>query len=185
MEDIDRAGRFKARISEVGFSNKEGSEAVQWWAKCHAQEFFDEQQQQWVPWSEYDQGITAFLNIIKKDGTPNDSQIKNLIEALGWDGVDFAWLDTVENFSDKIVQITCEYQEYNGKTSLRVAWLNPENFEGVQLKKLDASQVKSLNARYGSMLRAIAPPKQAATAPAPGAAKAPAKAPPPAPAKRY
>lgn len=107
----------------------------------------------WDDWRDYeDQTITGYFYIVKKDGTVNSTQVEILAEALGWDGSPGALLNDPPNVR---CQITTENETYEGKTRLKVKWLNHESYTpGVQ--GASAEEVSSFGTQFGSLLRAAA-----------------------------
>lgn len=170
MAGVDREGRFKAFPIEWGIDSKD-SGAVQLAMKFAISQYLNPETNQWDDWSEFGMEETGFFNLIKKDGNVNDKQVASLIEALGWDGAGFKSLQEGD-WSQKCVQVTVQLERseaYGDK--LRISWINPENWEGFELKKLDSAAIKALDGRLGGKLRAIAPK---AAAPAKPAARPPA-----------
>jgi hypothetical protein len=117
----------------------------------------------------------------KRGERPNEPCLRSLREALGWDGVDLEALQTTD-WSQRVVQITTGFEDYNGEQRLKIRFINGENWEGAQVKPLDAAALRSLNAKWGPRLRSVAP-KGAAKPAAPAARpKPPALVPPKPPA---
>ncbi|MFA7279150.1 MAG: hypothetical protein WC100_03550 [Sterolibacterium sp.] len=166
MAQLETPGKFKAVIIENAVSEskpKEGkpSEGLQWAAKYFIQQYFDEATKQWMDCADQNLVIQGWQAIIKNDGEASDFGINTLKEVLGWDGVDLTYLDG--DLSAIVVQITTAFEaDQKGVSRLKVKWLNPENFEGNSLTKLDPAALKSLNAKIGSKLRALSPPAPAA-----------------------
>lgn len=74
--------------------------------------------------------ITGYFYLEKKDGSLNMNAIKSLREAFGWDGLDPFWLqDNGEVLGQKPVQLNLRNETYEGRTSIRVAFLNPYGAE--------------------------------------------------------
>jgi len=129
------------------------------------------------------ESITAYLNIILKDGSIATRTVEQLKKAVGWDG-DF---ETLESGDWPAFQIVVGTEHYNGEDQLKVKWLNPNNATGGAgfESNVDA---KKLKAQYGAKLRALAggtpAPKTAPATPKPPTPRPAPKAP-PAPAKTY
>jgi hypothetical protein len=119
-------------------------------------EMWDESSQNWVIWAQYGQTIRGFPNIIGRNGEPNVKGIESLIKATGWSG-NVEELVEGTGWKPKPCQITVENQTYEGKTALKVAWINDWNSEGGGgPKTADAGSVKALALKYGAKMRAIA-----------------------------
>jgi hypothetical protein len=110
----------------------------------------------WEDWQQHDLEKTGYFYLAKKDGSANEACIKNLREALGWDGANLEALQN-SDWSQKTVQLTVGFESYNGEQRLKVRFINPENWAGASFKALETSALKSLNAKWGAKLRAVAP----------------------------
>jgi hypothetical protein len=130
---------------------------------------------EWVDWSDYDdQTIEGRFYVVGKDGVPNVPNVERLARCLGWtpDVIDDPPPSTV-------VQIEVKAEEYNGRTTLKVQWLNPSDFVPAAATQSPA-EVKAFKQQFGSQMRAIAaaatkgsgaksaPPPARKPAPAPG-----------------
>lgn len=71
---------------------------------------------------EYPRIIGDFY-VIKNDGNVFDFCWQNLMSVFGWDGVDLESLNNAD-FSKVKCQIVIGPEEYNGKTSMKIKWLN-------------------------------------------------------------
>jgi hypothetical protein len=104
--------------------------------------------------------VTGYFYLEKKDGSLNAITIDSLKAALGWDGRDPFWLQETD-LSQHAVQVKLAFEEYNGKTRLKVQYLNPYGSTGSGgVTKADAPTRKSITNRLGSKLRALAGPSQ-------------------------
>lgn len=132
-------------------------------------------------YSVIDQGfeISWYANLIYNDretGRPIPNKINvDQCRLLGWSGASLADLNDGD-WSAAEVQLSIGLEEYNGKSSMRVQYVNPIDYEP-GFKKSAPQAVQALDAKFGTMLRALAP---AASAKAPAK---PADRPAPAPAK--
>lgn len=100
--------------------------------------------------------ITGYHYLERKDQTLNERTIEDLKAALGWDGVDVATLQNTD-YAEKLVQVVCDFEEYNGQNRLKVKYLNPYGATGGAggVKPAEASEIKSLQGRMGAKLRAM------------------------------
>jgi hypothetical protein len=147
---IDRIGRFRGRpTSGVIKTTKNGF--PQFTVNILATEYFDDSTGEWVDWSEYDQSITAFL--VMFNATKALLNYEQVMKAFNWDGTDLAALQT-DDFGDLQVSFEVEENEYQGKVSLRVNWIDTYDSEprGGNLKSMDAKDLKSLNAQYSQFM---------------------------------
>jgi len=108
---------------------------------------------QWDDWTNYEeQTITGYFYIIKKDGTVNQAVVKNLAAAIGWDGSAGALLSPPP---DVHCQITTRNEVYEGKTRLKVQWINHRSYSP-GLSSASPEDVNKISTRFGSLLRAAA-----------------------------
>lgn len=101
------------------------------------------------------QEITAYQFLEKKNGSVNEYAMDSLMESFGWDGTDPFWFeDNLEELPQ--VQITLDYEKYQGQDRLRVKWINPFDYEGPGVQRADTDDRRALMDRIGSQLRAYA-----------------------------
>ena len=177
---LDREGVFQAVPINWGIQKTESSQSV-----ALVIEFGITAQMEdgdWTDWSGYeDHSVTGYFYIIKKDGGINTTQVDALAKALGWDGS----LRNIEAGPPHVIcQITAAFEEYNGKTRLKVQWINHKDYTPGP-KTAPPGVVADLESQFGSRLRAAAAAAKKdapATKPAPPPAPSPGLVPPPAPA---
>jgi len=168
---VDETGPNNLATCIISFRLYEELQASGEWADCSGENF----------------DVTAYFYLEKKDGALNTVTLESLKAALGWDGRDVFWLQEAD-LSQHPVQVKLAFEEYNGKTRLRVQYLNPYGSTGGGgVTKADGAAQTAIRNRLGSKLRAMAGPAQPAQAksappklpPAkPKAPPAPAQAPP-------
>lgn len=167
MHQLDREGVFKALPMSWGLQASEQSQSVALVVTFKITAQFDGGS--WLDWTQFeDHEITGWFYIVKRDGQVNAATVENLVKSIGWTGS----LDLKAGPPEITCQITTAFEEYNGKSSLKVKWLNPEDFTPGP-KTADDATVKNLQARYGAQLRA------AAASAAPKATATPKASPPP------
>ena len=119
---------------------------------------------EWEDCSDANFEVTGYFYLEKKDGSLNTITIDALKSALGWDGRDPFWLQDTD-LSQHAVQLKLAFEEYNGKTRLKVQYLNPYGSTGSGgVTKAEGAAKTAIRNRLGSKLRAIAGPAQPATA---------------------
>lgn len=165
---LDRPGIFKARPFGWFVRTFEGSQAV-----AISIEFIISAQlndSEWEDWSGYEEhSIIGDFFIVKKDGTININMVERLIESIGWD----ADLQSIQSDPPGVtVQITVGEEKYQGRTRLKVQWLNPADYSP-RPQAAPPDQIQQLQSRFGSLLRAAA--GGAAKGNGGSAARAPAK----------
>jgi hypothetical protein len=151
-------GRFKAAILEHGVSETGPNHLATF--ICRFQLIQELGNGQWRPVDE-DLDITGYFYLEKRDGSINTSVIDSLKSAFGWDGRDPLWLqDTDFVGSGLIVQVKLAFEQYQGKTRLKVQYVDAENSTGGpgNVPRADDSTRRSLANRLGAKLRANAAP---------------------------
>lgn len=176
---LEQEGTFRAVATAWSLGKpKEGSQAVPVVIDFTVTAKLDDDgdSRVWTDWSGYeDQTIEGRFYVVGKDGAPNAANVERLARCLGWtpDALDSAPPGTV-------VQIEVKADEYNGRTTLKVQWLNPADYVPTAPTQSPA-EVRAFKARFGSQMRAIAaaavkdsgakagaPPPARKPAPAPG-----------------
>ena len=169
MSQIGTEATFRGNIVEHAVG-KSKSLLPQFVTKLVATEAWDDEAQDWVDWTPYDENeITGYFILYSKknEATLNATQV---MLATGWDGQSFAVLDGCD-LSDVVVQFRVENHTYNDKTSLQVTWIDAfDATPGTAIKKLDANDIMALDAQYAKFK-----PKAAKVVAKPNKAVAPAK----------
>jgi hypothetical protein len=173
---LEHEGVFKATPTAWGLQDSQNTQSVALVVTFKILEQFADGG--WQDWREYeDHEITGWFYIVKKDGGVNTATVENLVKSIGWDGN----LDLSAGPQDITCQITTANEEYNGKTTLKVQWLNPGDYTP-GIKTVDPAKASDLQRRYGSQMRAAAAaakPKHTATTKATPPPPRPAPAPTP------
>ncbi len=99
--------------------------------------------------------VNGFQCIIGKTGIPNEIGIKALREAWPlWDGADPFWFQDIKNLAGVKVSIVLDFEEYDGKTRLKVKYINnPDRPQSGLPKSMDRA---SFMQRHGARMRAAA-----------------------------
>lgn len=110
--------------------------------------------------------IVGYFYPINKEGKASAHAVKTIKDAFGWSGVSLRELND-NDWSSVEVQLTLEFEEYQGNQKLKVKWLNPRDYAGGNgVAKGDAALVKSFDDRFGAQLRAMNGNGAATTPPA-------------------
>jgi len=128
----------------------------------------------WVDWSAYNESLTGYLVLFTDKGPLLNYE--QLQKALGWDGSSFEALAT-SDWSTVSILFRVEENEYNGKVSMQVKWVDRHDADPVrQLRTLDAAALKGLDGKFAGRLtgRKKEAPARVAAVPAATPAK-PAK----------
>lgn len=153
MGQIDRTGSFRGYAIDSGMGQTKNG-FPQWIASLQAVEYYDEETEQWVDWSQYDVNeITGYFCLFGGDGNPTLTA-KQLQKALGWSGESFQAL--CADYSTTLIQWRVEERTYKDNTSLQVTWVDHADAEpGRTIQKLDNDDVKKLDAKYAAALKKL------------------------------
>ncbi|MFW6062021.1 MAG: hypothetical protein ACOC93_04355, partial [Planctomycetota bacterium] len=119
----NREGLYHARPVEIGIDETGPSKL----ATCLIRFRLTEELQpdgEWADCSHEGFEITGYFYLERKDGSLNAMAVEALKAALGWDGRDVFWLQETD-LSSHPVQVRLAFEEYGGKTRLKVQYLNP------------------------------------------------------------
>jgi len=145
---VDETGPNKLTTCIIKFKLYQELHASGEWADCAADNF----------------EITAYFYLERKDGALNTITIDALKASLGWDGRDPFWLQETD-LSQHAVQLKLAFEEYGGKTRMKVQYLNPFGSTGTGgVTKAEGAAKIAIRNRLGSKLRAQAGPAQSAPA---------------------
>lgn len=152
MSQITKTGTFRGVVLDAGMATTKNG-FPQWVAQLEATEYYDEETKQWVNWTPYEEKyITAYAILFGGEGKPLLSYVQ-LQKALGWSGISFSELATMDYTQVKI-QWRVETNLYEGNTTLQVRWIDVYDAEpGRTIQKLDPDKVKELDAKYANALR--------------------------------
>ena len=176
MGPIDRVGTFRGVPAEwtVSQTKKEYPQFVvrivateKWIESAEEMEAFGLTEAGWIPWSEYEQDITAYLVLFNNSGPIfNYEQVQ---VALGWDGASFSGLTEMDHLKTTVL-FRVEENTWNDKTSLQVAWIDKQDAPIERtLRALDPEKLKDMDSRFAGLMTA----KKAAPASKPGKPAAP------------
>jgi len=168
----NREGRFRARVADRGVNATGPNKLCTVILRFQLVEEY--RNGEWHDVTGEDLEIAGYFYVERKDGGLNDFIIDTLKQAFGWPGLDPFWFEDEADLA--AVQITLDWDEYEGKKRLRVRYLNPHDAEpSAGVSHADANGRRALTARLGCKLRAYS---GGAPAPAPkptGAPKPPPK----------
>lgn len=165
----NREGRFKANILEHGVAETGSSKLATFICRFGLLE--ELVNNEWVAFGPEDMGleIIGYFYLEKRDGSINTVTIDQLKAAFGWDGRDPLWLQDAD-LGRLVVQVKLEFELFEGKTRLKVRYVDAEDAAPAGVQKADEATRQSLGTRLGSKLRALAGGTPAASpTPAPAA----------------
>jgi len=157
-QELTSEGTFRGRIIQYGLQEasdvKSASLGIA--IKVEIDEAYDFGAAAWIDWREHQCQCYGYVNLVKKDGTPNDVSAANLSKCTGWNGslADVA----IGDWKPEAIQFSTKADTYKDKTSYKVDFINPYDSTpgGTGIKSVDESKAKALQARYGSSFKAIA-----------------------------
>ena len=170
---VDRIGTFRFnKVAEYGVSLTSKSKMPQFNVRLKLSEFYDEEENVWVDWSEYDVEQVAYFTLFGKNSKTgvvgpilNHAQI---MKVFNWEGKSFQILAN-DDYSKIKGQIRIEDNdpEYAAKNPFQVSWIDVFDADPVrQLRKLETKELKDLDAQFSQALQSSG--KAAAPAAAPG-----------------
>lgn len=173
---VDRAGTFRfSEVVEYGVGVTSKSKMPTFNVRLKLSEFYDEEENVWVDWSEYDVEQVAYFTLFGKNSKTgvigpilNHAQI---MKVFNWEGKSFQILAN-DDFSKIKGQIRIEDNdpEYAVKNPFQVSWIDVFDADPVrQLRKLETKELKDLDAQFAQALQSSG--KAAAPAAAPGKKK--------------
>jgi hypothetical protein len=163
---LDRAGIFKARPFDWSVQPSASTKSVAISIGLLIEAQYEDGE--WVSWAEYEPHQTrGWWYVIGKNGQINLNAVEQLAKSLGWNGDLKAITGDAPNV---VVQVSVKANEYEGKTTYKAGWMNPEDYVPESSGASD-EDVSKLSVQFGSLLRAAA----ASAKKAAPAAKAPAK----------
>lgn len=151
---IDRSGTARGRILHYELREyQSGSVGVEY--ELAIDEFYgDPTPDEWNDWTGYACGVYGRTILVKKDGSPNETGVKSLVEAAGWIPGDFEQI-ACGAWNPPPIQVTIKADEYQGEVRYKAEWINPYDAL-VGGRGVDAATAKALAAKYGSKIRAVA-----------------------------
>lgn len=159
-QQFNYEGTFRGRIVDYTIHESTGeSQSVGLNIKVAVEDYFNpaEEHQCWENWRDWAYEVFGYVNLIGKDGTTNDRAVENFCRCTGWNG-SFSDIATGD-FQPTPIQFTTKAEEYKGKLSYKVNFINPydaDPMRGSGFKKVDPATAKALQAKYGQTLRALA-----------------------------
>jgi hypothetical protein len=154
MSQINREGTFRGYAIEKGVAESKGG-FPQFVVRFQGREFYDEDTEQWIDWSEYEENeIVGYFVLFGGNGEPTLTAAQ-IQKAFGWSGESFSELDEA-NYSETLVQFRTEYRTYQENTTLQVTWVDEANAEpGRKLRKLEKAEISKIDAKYAAALRKL------------------------------
>ena len=180
MSLIDREGTFRGIVVDRSVTESSGG-YPQFELQLKANEYYDEDDQEWVNWSQVDEKDTTAWLILFDGKNRQTLSFKQIEKIFGWDGASFIDLNNIP-FEGVELQFRVKKNIYEGNETYKVEWIDEHDASpGRTVRKLDADGLKALQAKYASKLKGKAPAKAPSKTPSKAPPKAPKKNPAPAP----
>lgn len=130
----NREGRFKANILEHGVAETGPNKLATFICKFGLLE--ELVNSDWMAFGPEDSGleITGYFYLEKRDGSINTITVDQLKAAFGWDGRDPLWLQDAD-FTRLTVQVKLEFELFDGKTRLKVRYVDAEDASPAGVQK--------------------------------------------------
>jgi len=156
MGQIDRTGTFRGIDVNRGISYSSGGH-VQWIADLQAVEYYDEDAEQWVDWSGYEESeIRCWLMLFDKDESKEPYlNTTQLLKAGRWTALANQELrqEPPENL---LFQFRVELNTYKNDGSFKVTWVDHyDAVPGRTLEGLDEKEAKKLDAKHAAKIRKL------------------------------
>lgn len=154
MSLIKQAATYRGYAIDTGVSETKNG-FPQYVMACQAVEVWDEDESVWVDLTaSEDVELTAYQCLFGGNGEPTRSA-EQIIKIFKWSGKSFTELANLD-VSQIAFQFRVEDHEYDGKTTLQVAWIDvADAVPGRQMRKLDAAGVKDLDAKFAKGLKGL------------------------------
>jgi len=153
MAKIDRIGSFRGKIVDRGIGESSGGfpQAI---LQLEAAEMWDAENGVWVEWAYEEIEAIAYLILFGKSGKPTLSA-RQLMKAIGWDGVAFLDIQENEKLSDQI-QWRMEEHTWEENTTIQCQWIDHyDAVPGKRVQKLEKADVQRLQAKFATGLQAL------------------------------
>lgn len=151
---ITRDGSFRGYAVDWGISLSSEKECPQWVLEIILTEYWNEDDQCWVDYTEMEEGITCYLTMVSGAG----KVLKNceqVMKVFSWDGMDWDVL-AEGDYSDLKFQVRIKDNdpEYTEKNPYQVAWLDEyDATPGGGVQKLDKAGLKKLNTKFAAVMK--------------------------------
>jgi len=154
---VDRTGSFRCQATEWSVNKSTGG-FPQLVARLYFTEWYDQEEAEWIDFSEFQMEITAYWILYgKTKGTDKLAPTLNhqqVMKVFNWDGRSFATL-AGGDYTDLKFQVRVEENTYEGaKVPYQVNWLDVYDAEpNRQLKKLNVEELKTLDAEFAGLIK--------------------------------
>lgn len=155
MPRVDHPGIYRAQPISYGVQESKKGKSVAVVIRYQIVESYDPDKKEWLDWRECEaHTIDGYHYVVKSDGEINDTTVEQLIRATGWSGKFSDFND--DSLKLKACQITVADEEYEGKHTLKINWVNPWDFTPGLQNRIDKDGLAALDNKYGSKMRAKA-----------------------------
>jgi len=169
--NVDRTGTFRAEVVDSGLGETRKAGYPQFNVNAKLIEYYDENIEKWVDWSEYGQDVDCRLYLVglvgKKKELGTTLTYDQVCKVFDWDGADLQELADPKVGVKFQVRIKDNDPEYADRAPFVVNWIDAYDAEPKRtVTKCTPEEIKGLQAKYAALLKAKAKPAAPAKAPA-------------------
>jgi hypothetical protein len=170
MSNISQPGSYRGTVIDRGLSNSSGGH-LQLEITMQATEKYDEENQVWTPFDFEDSEAQAYMNLITGKEKENSVNCRQIMRALGWDGMAFSTLNNADAPLATHIQWRMGMETYNEVERCKVQAIDAyDAAPGRKVEKLDVAAARAVDAKYAAILKNLGggpKPKSAPKPPAP------------------
>ena len=151
---VTRDGSFRGYAVDWGITLSSEKECPQWVLEIILTEYWNEDDQCWVDYTEMEEGITCYLTMVSSANVVLKN-CEQVMKVFSWDGMDWDVL-AEGDYSDLKFQVRIKDNdpEYAEKNPYQVAWLDEyDATPGGGVQKLDKAGLKKLNTKLGGIMK--------------------------------
>lgn len=169
--NVDRTGTFRAEVVDSGLGETRKAGYPQFNVNAKLIEYYDENIEKWVDWSEYGQDVDCRLYLVglvgKKKELGTTLTYDQVCKVFDWDGADLQELADPKVGVKFQVRIKDNDPEYADRAPFVVNWIDVYDADPKRtVTKCTPEEIKGLQAKYAALLKAKAKPAAPAKAPA-------------------
>ncbi len=164
---FDTEGSFRGEVVDYGLQKAKDTDSLAVVMLLRVHGFYNFETESWEDWGNIEGGPMegyAYVWIIKKDGSPNQSAVDSLVNHAGWSGdlneiASKAWQPNQIGFSVKA-------EEYKGEKQFKAAFINGyDETPRKGIRSMAPDEAKLYSTKYGANLRAMAANAKSKAAP--------------------
>ena len=153
MNKVSMLGTFKGRVLEHAYGETKGNEeedkgslpqlivdvALEW--------IWNEKEEGWQDYKDMDEHAVAYLHLFNHDNGESFNHAQ-VMKVFGWDGTSVTDVDDMDA-DGKIIQVRVEENEYGGKITNKVNWIDEEDaVPGQHIRRFSAADLKASASKF-------------------------------------